>query len=77
MEAEGSGVRLKLHPTYPTLPITPQDVKRVLPVAEASGFSNDQTPQGKSSWAAAILVGEEGFFCLLVDQLDESRETHP
>lgn len=37
MEAEGSGVRLKLHPTYPTLPISPQNVKRVLPTAEPSG----------------------------------------
>lgn len=27
MEAEGSEVRLKLHPTYPTLPIKPQHVK--------------------------------------------------
>lgn len=77
MEADGSGVRFKLYPTYPILPVIPQSVKRVLPIAEAYGSSNDQTPGDKSSWAAAILVGEEGFYCLLVGDLDESRETHP
>lgn len=67
MEAEGSGVRLKFHPTYPTLPIIPQNVKS--PMAVASGSSNNQTPRDKSSWAAAMSVGEEGFYCILVDKL--------
>lgn len=76
VEAEGSGVRLKLHHTL-CFPYIPKMLGEPFPWLRYLSSSNDQTPWDKSSWTAWHFDwgGGVSIAFVLVEKQDESRET--